>query len=382
MASGDMVFDSQRAKNSFGGGPGKDSQVKKNRLLIFDMDGVLIDVSSSYRETVRRVIAIFFERFLGVESFKKDTIGLQEVADIKTLGGLNNDWDLTLSILNSILFYITGGRKFYLEKVKGQGSGWCWKNDAGKLVKKPTINEDLLGDLTFRGKEGIFVDIYRRWKEKGGGVYVRGDGEVLGGDIVKRIFQEVYLGEDLFKKHYGVSSEYYTGYGLIDRETLIPDPHIVFNLSHNCHLAIVTGRPRDEAIYPLEKFRIYEVFECIITEDDIQEAGGTHLRKPDPFSILKCIECFPSISSGDIYYIGDMPDDMIAAKRAGVIPIGFVNAGAGYSEEKNIEGSESNNIKEDLYRDINMIDKHIDRLYKSGARQVFTDFSEILKLLK
>lgn len=359
---------------------------KKNKLLIFDMDGVLIDVSSSYRETVRYVVAIFFRNFLGIESFERNTISLQEVADIKTLGGLNNDWDLTSSIINSCLYYLAKGRRFHLEKIETQGSGWGWKRENGLSLESPYVDKNLLAHLTGRKKEGIFVDVYKKWKNEDGFVYVKGDGEVVGEDIVKRIFQEVYLGKELFKKNYLVDPEYYTGEGLIDRETLIPECEFLFRLKRDAHLAIATGRPRDEAVYPLKKFGIYEAFEYLITEDEIQEAGGEHLRKPDPFSIIMCIENFPGVEPENIYYIGDMPDDMIAARKAGVVPVGFVNTDRGGSqgEVKGDSGSISARnfpVHEGTTSDDELIERHINRLYRCGAGLVLTRFDEILKLL-
>lgn len=52
--------------------------------VLFDMDGVLVDVSLSYKETVARVI----EQYLG----KRPEIS--EILGYKNRGGFNNDWDL------------------------------------------------------------------------------------------------------------------------------------------------------------------------------------------------------------------------------------------------------------------------------------------------
>jgi len=54
-------------------------------LLIFDMDGVLVDVSESYRETIARTVA----RFTGAE------VTRAQIQDYKNRGGFNDDWDLT-----------------------------------------------------------------------------------------------------------------------------------------------------------------------------------------------------------------------------------------------------------------------------------------------
>jgi phosphoglycolate phosphatase-like HAD superfamily hydrolase len=54
-------------------------------ILIFDMDGVLADVTDSYRETIARTAA----HFTGVD------ITPAQIQDYKNRGGFNDDWKLT-----------------------------------------------------------------------------------------------------------------------------------------------------------------------------------------------------------------------------------------------------------------------------------------------
>jgi HAD superfamily phosphatase len=60
-------------------------------LLVFDMDGVLADVTESYRETIARTVA----HFTGVE------IAPDRIQDYKNRGGFNDDWKLTHHIIAS-----------------------------------------------------------------------------------------------------------------------------------------------------------------------------------------------------------------------------------------------------------------------------------------
>ena len=54
-------------------------------LLIFDMDGVLVDVSESYRETIAQTV----EKFTGVKPTR------EQIQELKNAGGFNDDWRLT-----------------------------------------------------------------------------------------------------------------------------------------------------------------------------------------------------------------------------------------------------------------------------------------------
>ncbi len=69
--------------------------MKSKGILIFDMDGVLIDVSGSYRETIRRSVRLFFRGAGGYKDLPDPLFPLSDLAQIKQSGGLNNDWDLT-----------------------------------------------------------------------------------------------------------------------------------------------------------------------------------------------------------------------------------------------------------------------------------------------
>ena len=67
--------------------PSKPSQP----LLIFDMDGVLVDVTESYRETITRTV----EHFTG-RSFSRESI-----QEYKNAGGWNDDWQLSHHLIRT-----------------------------------------------------------------------------------------------------------------------------------------------------------------------------------------------------------------------------------------------------------------------------------------
>lgn len=58
-------------------------------VLVFDMDGVLVDVTASYRETIRHTV----RHFTGRE------ISHEYIQDLKNAGGWNNDWALSHKII-------------------------------------------------------------------------------------------------------------------------------------------------------------------------------------------------------------------------------------------------------------------------------------------
>ena len=74
--------------------------MKAKNLIIFDMDGVIIDVSGAYREVVRQTTNLFFQPARSWENLPEPLFELTDLAAVKQSGGLNNDWDLTCLVIN------------------------------------------------------------------------------------------------------------------------------------------------------------------------------------------------------------------------------------------------------------------------------------------
>ena len=61
-------------------------------VLVFDMDGVLVDVGESYRECIQQTV----KNFTGRE------ISRAAIQDLKNQGGWNNDWELSHRIIGDL----------------------------------------------------------------------------------------------------------------------------------------------------------------------------------------------------------------------------------------------------------------------------------------
>ncbi len=338
---------------------------KKKSLLVFDMDGVLVDVTASYREVTRLSVISYLRDVVGVHIPNNTFLTLSDIASIKKSGGLNNDWDLTYAIINS---YLNQGLQNIDSSTKKKLSRLVEIRDDASLLEAFQIIMRSC-DLSILQKilaQGNIRELHIKIGGLGGGAspFLLNQGDVLSGNIVKRIFQEIYLGKLLFEEIYGSPSIFYYKNGYIERESLIPTLDQLGMLSHRYTLSIATGRPAVEAHYALKQFNIIEMFKTVVSEDDIVAAERKTeetLRKPHPFSLKLCIEQSGFNRYSRIYYIGDMPDDMVAASRAGMMPIGFVN----------IDTEESIQEKEEHKR---LLSEH-------GARKVFGEFQQIVDYL-
>jgi len=276
-----------------------------NKLIIFDMDGVLINVSSSYRECVGKTVSIFLLPCINSELLPHPLFDSAELAFLKASGSLNNDWDLTHKVL-TLMFSKIAGKKESINRKE-----WDVKELACFLKASDKPLESLFNDANAGAGAPGFKEIDFFYK-----------GDVGSGNIIKQIFQELYLGKELFPEIHGIQAQYYFEEGLILKEKLFIERDVLFSLSDSHNLAIATGRPAAEAAYAIQKNNI-NFFEKVLTHDDcVKEEKNrrekTSLGKPHPF-MLDTIAAYYEKQGNlaeKIYYIGDIPDDMIAAKRS------------------------------------------------------------------
>lgn len=104
---------------------------------------------------------------------------------------------------------------------------------------------------------------------------------------------------------------------LREREVLIPSTSLLERLAQRRPLAIVTGRPRAEAQWFLERAGIAHLFGTVVAMEDAP-------AKPDPAPVRRALE---RLGVRRAWMIGDTPDDVHAAVQAGVLPLAVVAPG-------------------------------------------------------
>lgn len=188
--------------------------------LIFDMDGVLADVSQSQTMAI-----VETARSFGVEVTPAD------IERAKAAGNANDDWVLT--------------------------RGLCLESGV-----EPALND------------------------------------------VKDRFEALYQGTE-------------GSPGMKSHETPIVDPGTWARWAESWPLAVVTGRPRSDAEDFLERFDLMGSVSALVTRDDAP-------LKPDPAPVRLALE---TLGVRRAWMLGDTPDDLVAARAAGVVPIGVVAPG-------------------------------------------------------
>lgn len=311
-------------------------------ILIFDMDGVLIDVSNSYRKTIQKTVHIYLETYLGFQIDRRGLVTNEAISLFKSAGGFNNDWDLTSGLLLYLLSVSgippsPGQKKFssigeILHYLKTKSSRFPQKKAVP--IKKKHLSFFLEeARSSGGGLRGVRRGLRASWD---GWVYRTG--KIDQENLVKRIFQEIYLGKK-FTTYYHLPRLFHKEDGLYRQERLLIPRNILSSLQKKTRMGIASGRPRFEAELALKRFHLLPYFDTVVSLDECEKEEERILRstgrkakcsKPHPYSILRVIQKI-GLTNPKCGYVGDVVDDMRAAQAAkkyfSMLVIGFLPSG-------------------------------------------------------
>jgi len=264
--------------------------------IIFDIDGVLIDVKKSYNEAIKNTVK-FVVRNL-IKKDLKDLITDQIILKFRQTGGFNNDTDTSYAIILALLSYPdlqnANLEKFLLEVAEHADETGI--ESVEKYIRKLSLNKISPSDYL------INIDKILD--------YLNYPGKV-GDSIVSTIFDEFFYGQELFLKRYKIKSKYYFGKPLIEKDRIVITDNTIRKLIErfNSKIAMVSGRSKIAAAYALDnKFYLLNEKNSIFLEDEDRK-----FAKPNPYGLKKVIN---KINTSDILYCGDSIEDLIMARRA------------------------------------------------------------------
>jgi phosphoglycolate phosphatase-like HAD superfamily hydrolase len=264
--------------------------------IIFDIDGVLIDVKKSYNEAIKNTVQ-FVVRNL-IKKDLKDLITDQIILKFRKTGGFNNDTDTSYAIILALLSYQdlqnANLEKFLIDVAEHADETGI--DSVEKYIKKLTSNKTFPNYLKNIDK---ILD------------YLNYPGKV-GDSIVSTVFDEFFYGQELFLKRYKIKSKYYFGKPLIENDRIVITDNTIRKLieKFNSKIAMVSGRSKIAAAYALDnKFYLLNEKNSIFLEDEERK-----FAKPNPYGLKKVINKINT--RNDILYCGDSVEDLIMARRA------------------------------------------------------------------
>lgn len=116
--------------------------------LIFDMDGILVDITNSYLEAIRQTASYFLNR----------TVTIKEVDELKNKAGMNNEWDATYALIDDKNISYEKVKAYFQMLYLGNGSQPGFINSEPLLISKEKLQQlkkryKKLGIATGRPKE-------------------------------------------------------------------------------------------------------------------------------------------------------------------------------------------------------------------------------------
>lgn len=320
-------------------------KLAKIDAIIFDCDGVLIDVRKSYYNAILKTVNYIIKNLTNLNV--KDFVSSEIIYSFKKSGGYNNEWDVSYAIT---LFILTKLPKNILEEISSIVNSNFFKEiplcKRLKIIKngirknrsikipKSIKNEirEFANRMDYSGIASIDKVLRKSFKinEK----FLKSIKKILSypgeieKSILKRVFEEFFYGYKIFKKFYNIKPCFYFGKkGLINNDKLIISNKLLNNiLRNNIKIGIVSGRPFISAKYSLKKIieKINE--EALFFSDKIAKASKkSRIEKPNPFMLLECAKRLEPFNIA--LYIGDSIEDVIMVKLANKKERKFLFAG-------------------------------------------------------
>ena len=252
--------------------------------IIFDCDGVLIDVTESYDTTINKTISYVLKE---VANITVDTPLTNELLlSFKSTGGFNDEIDITYA---GILCFIA----------------------AEKLNKNPT---ELIFDVINNADDSGIAYVENFLKKIDvdvSDVEARLNYPSIGkNDLIHSTFDQLFFGPELYGKVFQKKSKF-SEKGFIENDNVIVTSELIEALKKkfNDKIAIVTGRGFNAISSSLKGIlNKFNVENSVFLEDESRD-----LAKPNPQSLIRAMK---GLNSKNCLYVGDSMEDMILAQKA------------------------------------------------------------------
>ncbi len=235
--------------------------------LVLDIDGVLVDVSDSYRRAIVRT----------VDQVYGTTIDRSEIQPFKDAGGFNNDWDVT----DAAALYVLA---------RSEGLEWSVDRYADAIAERGGGVEAARRALRESLPDTAVDRVLARWDPT----------------HLRRVFQALYLGSDLYRRLEDADPPLEAP-GFVHDEPVIITQATLATLTARYPVGVLTGRPAAEADLALERVGLEVPPDRRFTMDDWDEG------KPNPKALVSLADRFDACR---LAFVGDTLDDIHTATNA------------------------------------------------------------------
>ena len=254
--------------------------------IIFDCDGVLVDITNSYDQTIVKTAKYVLETLAKINDSIQ--IDFKIIDGFKSTGGFNDEVDLTYAAILSIV----AAKKL--------------KKDQTEFIFLVINNSDSTGIKsveTFIKNQVDISEIIEQLSYPGSHK----------DNILYQIFDQLFYGPELYSKLFQNTSKF-SEPGLIENDVVIFNNDLADKLENKFHnqISMVTGRGKESVKYSLKHLLDkFDLQNSMFLEDEPRE-----LAKPNPQSLVNSIT---GMNSKSCLYVGDSMEDFIMAKKATIL---------------------------------------------------------------
>jgi HAD superfamily phosphatase len=247
--------------------------------VIFDMDGVLLDITGSIRVVNCLAVPFYLRECLGW-TVSDNLLSSADIEMFKHAGGFNDDWDLTYAL---VLHYLVKCRDYPDDPPETLNVLPPKLNRYARLIKER-------GGWLRTAEKICFAGLSRQDQD-----YIEGQ---YNKSRIRKVFQEL-LGGEHCQRLYGFAPTLYHGPGWINQDRALLD---LGRIPEGKKLGVQTGRTQPEAEFGMEMTGLATRIppEHVVTKDD-------GFQKPEPQGLIQLSQ---RLDFRTALYIGDTLDDL------------------------------------------------------------------------
>lgn len=245
--------------------------------IIFDCDGVLVDVADSYGATIVRTVAHVLGR-LGMSDAPPLTPRM--IQAFKDTGAFNNEIDLSYAAI--LMIAASTRARMDVEETATAFVSCGGVRDAEHIASGICDVSDLARRMSYPGTDSM----------------------------VQEVFDQIFYGPHLYKKVTGRESQFGEP-GLIEQERVLLDGVMLEWLTRRfgSRMGMVTGRGYESARHTLgHALDVFNTAGSVFLED-----GPREMAKPNPASLVSAMD---AMDVRRCVYVGDSAEDLMMACAA------------------------------------------------------------------
>ena len=259
-------------------------KISKFDSIIFDCDGVLVDIRNSYDHAINKTISAIMKELFNDDI--GDVVTSKIHFDLKSVGGFNDE----VAVVYAIVMTLVASKK---SEIKFE-----------KLIVDVINNANESGinsvDNYFKDQNIDLIEIKSKLDYENSRKI----------SYIHRIFNQLFYGPKLYEEIFNEKSQFSEN-PLIDLDSIVLDDNLMSKLKtrFDSKIATVTGRGKFAFSYSMKNFlEDFDMDNSVFLED-----RPLNLAKPNPESLIESIS---KIDSKCSLYIGDSMEDLLMVQKS------------------------------------------------------------------